>query len=236
MAVNNDFHPIVTSNNRYALNHLKGLVVNFDVKFSNGDNRQIEVIIRPTNHLFSREVTDEDQSNKDALVSSGEWLVSFQHCETDFHRIKHTPPKIKEYRVFCEKKWKESHHLPDFINLLSERPNQITVLANQGDDKTCLSGILPLPENPELAFLVYFKLHKLNPKQASMLVETAFCVPISHRKVERLSKRDEQKPFIVVLKNIIEGRKPMIGIRRSNKQHKLRKKSKKQENLKVKRP
>lgn len=105
-------------------------------------------------------------------------------------------------------------------------PTQVTVLANPGDEKTCLSGILNLVDRPDDVYLVFFTLTKINSKEANMLIESAYCVSkTTHYKAQKLlNKKDDTKPFIIALKNVMEGRKPMESIKQSGRTHKRRKK------------
>ena len=227
MTRNNDFNPMHVGGNTYGLEHLKDRFLVVDLDFDNGDTRTITVHMRPTNHLFSRSVTEQDKDNSAALKSSGHWLVSYVHHEGNYQSLKGEPPKLKECRVFCKEKWTDSFLFPKFIGLIADKPSHVTVLANAGDDKTCLSGILEIEERPDEVYLVFFNLSKINSKEANMLIESAYCVDSNaNPKAKQLIKREDAKPFVVALKNVMEGRKPFESKKQSSRGYKRRKKSK----------
>lgn len=226
---NNDFDPLHVNGEVYCISHLKDLSIILNVTFENGDTRPITVHMRPTNHLFSREVTTDDEANQVALESLGYWLKSYVHHEGNYQQVKGPPLKLKESRIFCYEKWTDSFLFPEFVGLLNQQPTQITVLANAGDDKTCLSGILELSERPGMVYLVFFSFTKVNSKEVNMLVESAYCVcRLTNRKAKKLLEpnqhRDEARPFIIALKNVMEGRKPLENVNRNKRHHKLKKK------------
>ncbi len=227
MSRGNDFEPVITASGVFEIGHLKDLSIVFEVLFNNGDTRPITVHMRPTNHLFSRAVTEDDWPNRATLDASGLWLKSYVHHEGNYQRIKDDPRVIKEHRIFCEEKWTDSFFFPEFVELLTKEPSKTTVLANAGDSKTCLSGILELDDRPDEVYLVFFTLTKVNSKEVNMLISSAYCVQrLEHDKAKRLlaPKRDEVKPFIVVLKNVLEGRKPLEGQKQSRRAHRRKKK------------
>ncbi|MCG7556257.1 hypothetical protein [Pseudoalteromonas sp. Of11M-6] len=227
MTKNNNFDPIKVDDNEYKIDHLKDLSLIIDMDCQNGDTRPITVHMRPTNHLFSREVTDDDKANRAKLEGSGHWLNSYIHHEGNYQQVK-TPPKIKESRIFCKEKWEYSFLFPKFVALIEETPSHVTVLANAGDDKTCLSGILEIEDRPEEVYLVFFVLTKINSKEASMLIESAYCVdPNVNSKAKKLINpaRDDSKPFVIALRNVMEGRKPLESKKQNSRAHKRRKKN-----------
>lgn len=223
---NGNFNPVVVDGVSYCIKHLQGLSFGVDVLFGNGDIRTIMIHTRPTNHLYTREVTDSDWPYRSSYEQSGAWLKSFQHHQGNYQSTVGSSPKIKEHRIFCLSKWNDSKLFPEFVNLIGATPTQITVLANfsSGDDKTCLSGILEIDGRPNELYLVFFTLHKVNSKECNMLIESAYCVPDIHKKAKLLlDKHDSAKPFIVILKNVMEGRKPFesaVVNKRSNKRKK----------------
>jgi hypothetical protein len=224
---NNDFDPIFVDAVKHDIGHLKDLQLVFDVRFSNGDIRPITVHIRPTNHLFSREVKDEDYSIKAVLEANGYWLKSYVHNEGNYQSVKGSPATLKEHRIFCHEKWGDSFYFPQFVKLLGEKPAQTTVLANAGEEKTCLSGFWEISSRPDYVYLIFFTLTKINSKELNMLIESAYCVSkLTHGKARRLleSSPDDAKPFIIVLQNIQEGRKPLEGQKKSKRSHKMKKK------------
>jgi hypothetical protein len=225
----NDFDPIQVESETYDISHLKDMKLVFDIEFSNGDTRPITVHMRPTNHLFTREVKDEDYANRATFEALGYWLRSYVHNEGNYQSVKGEPLKLKEYRIFCHEKWLDSFFFPRFVKHLGEQPAKTTVLANAGDVKTCLSGILQLEEKVDDVYLVFFTLNKINSKEINMLIESAYSVPKNtHLKAQLLlaPKKDDAKPFIVVLRNVQEGRLPLEGMKKNKRSYKLKKKSK----------
>lgn len=196
----NDFDPISTDAEDFDIAHLKDLKIVLDVTFGNSETRPITVHMRPTNHLFSRAVEVADLNQEALLESKGYWLKSYVHYEGNYQQIKDTPPKLKENRIFCKTKWLDSFYFPSFVELLQEQPVNTTVLANKGDDKTCLSGILEIEDKPDEVYLAFFTLTKVNSKEVNMLIASAYCVSKQdHEKAKRLisSDREDKKPFII---------------------------------------
>lgn len=207
----NKFDHLIIDDVEYKTDHLLDLSLVIDVIFENGDTRAITVHIRPTNHLISRKVTDIDFTMRADIEAQGRWLKSYVHYEGKYQMVI-PPQKIKEHRIFCENKWQDSFLFPDFIDLITKNPSLVTVLANSGDEKTCLSGILTIENQPDKAYLVFFKLTKVNSKEANMLIESAYCVdPQKDKKCQKLlsPRQHNAKTFILILKNVMEGRKPM---------------------------
>lgn len=206
----NTFDPIVVGGTVYDINHLAGLAVTVNILFNNGDTRLITIHMRPTNHLFSRETTDADYAARASLLSDGSWLTSYQHQPGRYDVVKQ-PITVREHRIFCVNKWGDSHNFPDFVNMLQQNPAILTILANPGDDQTCLSGMLDIVGEEDTAFLVFFNLNKVNSKEINMLIESAFCVSkSSHAKAQKILNRanGQAKPFAIAIKNVVEGRKP----------------------------
>ncbi|WP_417761735.1 hypothetical protein [Shewanella sp.] len=226
---NNDFEPLLVDGNSYKIEHLKNLSLVLGVQFSNADTRPIKVNMRPTNHVFSRKVTDEDWVNKAEHLEKGAWLTSYQHHRGNYQQVRDDPPQVKEHRIFCGVKWNDSLLFPTFVEQLGASPAQITVLANTGDDGTCLSGLIEIDERPDEIYLVFFSLYKVNSKEANMLIESAYCVDkAAHEKAKRLLtyRGEEARPFIIVLRNVMEGRLPMEGMKKRNSSYKRKKKKK----------
>lgn len=223
---NNDFDPLENSLGKFEIAHLKDLSIKLNITFDNGDERTITVNMRPTNHLFSREVVEEDWSNKSSLIKKQLWLTSYVHHEANFQSVI-SPTRIKEHRIFCEDKWSDSFYFPEFVKLVEENPTQTTVLANEGDDKTCLSGIFEVENYPDKVYLVFFTLKKVNSKEVNMLIESGYCVSKEeHNKARRLisNDRDGKRPFLIVIKNIQEGRLPLEGKKVTKRKNNLKKK------------
>lgn len=228
MTQNNDFEALVIDGVEHDIKHLKDLNLVIDVAFENGDARPIKVHMRPTNHLFSREKMAADEHNKSTLITTGYWLKSYVHHVGNYQHVKGPPHILKEIRVFCHQKWADSFLFPSFVTLLSQKPEQITILANAGNDKTCLSGILEIDGREGEVYLVFFSFTKVSSKEVNMLIESAYCVDgETHSKAKRLinpSKgKEDVRPFITVLKNVMEGRKPLEGVKKSKRQHKMKK-------------
>lgn len=226
----NDFDPVSTEDGDFSIEHLKDHKLVLDVEFGNAETRSITVHMRPTNHLFSREVEPEDSKQRSPLEEKGYWLKSYVHYEGNYQQIKDTPPVLKENRIFCQEKWLDSFYFPSFVILLQEQPVNTTVLANRGDDKTCLSGILEIEDKPDKAYLVFFTLTKVNSKEINMLIASAYCVSKQeHEKAKRLisCQREDKKPFIIIIRNILEGRLPLESKKQNNRAHKMKKKKKK---------
>ena len=229
MSRGNNFDPILIEGKEFNINHLKDLQLALSILFDNGDERIITVHMRPTNHLFSRAVVEEDWSERTTLEGKGVWLKSYVYHDGDYQKIKNTPPALKENRIFCKEKWSDSFIFPRFVQLLKTKPAQTTVLANAGDSKTCLSGIVEIENRPDDVYLVFFTLHKLNSKEVNMLIESAYCVSKTEddKAKKLLSNKGNKKPFIVVLKNVLEGRLPMESKKKSKRTKKMRKNNKK---------
>ncbi|MCM2529698.1 hypothetical protein NDN17_14430 [Shewanella algae] len=231
MSHQNSFDPIMVDNIEYPIEHLKGLQLILTVIFGNKDSRDIEINVRPTNHLYSRAVVNEDHSNKESLVNSGHWLVSYEHSLGNYQNVKN-PQKVKENRIFCTSKWEQSHLLPTFINLIKQNPKEITVLANDGDTKTCMSAILNIEDQPDEIYVVFFILTKVNSKELNMLIESGYCLrKDDNRKAPRIlskNKHVDRKPFIVVVKNVMEGRLPFENQQQNKRRGKQKQKKQKQ--------
>nr|MCG6364572.1 hypothetical protein [Vibrio fluvialis] len=94
------------------------------------------------------------------------------------------------------------------------------------DSKTCLSGILEIADRPYDVYLVFFTLTKVNSKEVNMLITSAYCVNQSQNiKAQKLlnPKEGDAKTFVVVLKNVMEGRKPLESLTQNKRRHKRRK-------------
>lgn len=224
---NNDFNDLVVDGVPYSIAHLKDHKISIDVLFDNGDTREITVHMRPTNHLFSRQLTAADEQSRGVLIANGHWLTSYVHHDGNYQQVKGQPPTVKEHRIFCLSKFQDSFYFTDFVSLLRTNPRNITVLANAGDDRTCLSGILNIAGMADTAYLVFFTLSKINSKEANMLIESAFCVDSTgNSKAQKLVNTkigNDAKPFVMVLKNVMEGRKPMDGAKKGKKNRKNKK-------------
>ncbi|OEE10166.1 hypothetical protein [Aliivibrio fischeri] len=228
MTDRNTFTPILVLGTEYPIAHLKDLKITLCIEFSNGDSRDITIHTRPTNHLYSRAVSNEDKLNKAVLISEGSLLRSYVHREGNYQAVVDEPLKIKEERVFCIDKWRQSYLFPSFVTQVQENYSQVSVLANKGDEKTCLSALLTVPEYDDHVYLVFFHLHKVNSKEVNMMIESAFLVERTAHKAQKLitPKSNEAKPFVVIVKNILENRKPFESIKQSKSKYKRKKKQK----------
>ena len=96
---------------------------------------------------------------------------------------------------------------------MKKRLSTVCVLANSGDARSCLSAlwVLPSPYEQDDFYIVIFKLTKINGKEINMLIETAFVVDADDFRVKKLTSKQnkqDQKPFLVILRNVLAGRKP----------------------------
>jgi hypothetical protein len=205
-----------------------------NVTLNNNEVRKVTVFVRPTNHLYTRKydvVTD--HPNRPALMSSGELIVSYQHQTHNFHEVKDTY-QWKEDRIFCATKFDDNKLLPTFVSETEKAPSKLTVLANAGDEQTCLSGLLEIDGRENEVYLVFFKLRKVKGNQVNMLIDTAYCVDMSNPnarsrdKVNKLKASKgrydtDKRPFIKLLLNVVEGRKPFESPTTKRKKVKLKK-------------
>lgn len=229
MTDRNTFTPILVLGTEYPIDHLKNLKIVLCIEFTNGDSRDITIHTRPTNHLYSRSVANEDKLNKAVLISEGAWLRSYVHREGNYQAVVGEPLKMKEERIFCAEKWHQSYLFPSFVAQIQENYSQVSVLANNGDEKTCLSALLTVPECDEHVYLVFFHLHKVNSKEINMMIESAFLVEKTAHKAQKLitPKSNEAKPFVIIVKNILENRKPFESIKQSKSKYKRKKQKQK---------
>jgi hypothetical protein len=230
MTTYNNFNPVVVAGTSYPISHLCNLNIELSIEFSNGDERAINVHMRPTNHLYSRKAESEDYAQKNTLDSVGAWLRSYVHRLGNYQAVDTANLQLKEERVFCYQKWEQSKHFPLFVEHVSSSPSQVSVLANPGDDKTCLSALISLENEEDKVYLVFFHLHKVNSKEINMLIESAFLVlKEESKKAQKLIKPKDKEgmPFILIVKNVLEGRKPFENLKRSGSSYKRKKKKNK---------
>lgn len=227
MTAQNGFNDLVFlidgEKKRLALSHLENLyIVIDDFQLDNGNKTKLTVHMRPTNHLYSRRF--EPASDDEALLTqTGELLLRYEHEEGNYQAVRHGAPVIStEKRVFCEKKYEQSMLFPAFVESLKQRLSSVCVLANSGDVRSCLSAlwVLPSPYAQEDFYIVIFKLTKCNGNEINMLIETAFVVDANDFRVKRLTEkrhRQDQKPFLVILRNVLGGRKPFDSPKKAKK-------------------
>lgn len=230
MTTYNNFNPVVVAGTSYPISHLCNLNIELSIEFSNGDERAINVHMRPTNHLYSRKAEAADYAQKSTLDNAGAWLRSYVHRSGNYQAVDTANLQLKEERVFCYQKWEQSTLFPEFVSYVTKHPSQLSVLANPGDDKTCLSALVTVPGELDKVYLVFFSLHKVNSKEVNMLIESAFLVlKEESEKAKKLLKPKEgdSLPFIIIIKNVLEGRKAFETLKRSKKSYKRKKKKNK---------
>ena len=227
MTVQNGFNDLVfvTSSGvtKLGLGHLENLSIEInDFQLENGSTNTVTVHMRPTNHLYSRRF-DPASDNEAILKKTGELLLRFEHEDGNYQAVKRGTPVVStEKRVFCDKKYAQSKLFPAFVESLKARLSTICVLANSGDARSCLSAlwVLPSPYKQDDFYIVIFKLTKLNGKEINMLIETAFVVAEDDFRVKKLTdkrNRQDQKPFLVILRNVLAGRKPFDSPKQNKK-------------------
>ena len=222
---------------KYLLNHLRDLKITLnEFEFDNGLVKPIEIFIRPTNHVYTRALQGDD--NISVLKESNSLIIKYEHESHDTYIYKRDMRGNKiiscEKRVFCPKKYHSSLLLPVFVESLQSNFKKTCVLANKGDDKTCLCAHITLPEpyGYNDIYLVFFKLHKVNSQKINMIIETAFIVDKSNYRIDLLGKKNNTKNLFVIIKNVFSGRLPFEGrsIKSSKKKYKklknIRKKKK----------
>lgn len=120
MNIHNGFNPIKLANgDAYSLKHLGGLRVDIAAfKFEDQRVDSVSVIVRPTNHVYSRAVKENDCLY--SFKASGHLLLKYEHHRDDPHAVKlrnGKPDVDSERRIFCQEKYQASKRLPDFITL-----------------------------------------------------------------------------------------------------------------------
>lgn len=219
MTVQNGFSDIVLTKNdgeeRFPLKHLENhFIVIPEFLLESNQTVDLKVYIRPTNHLYSRR-PEKGVDNLTKLSATGELLLRYEHAEGNYQAVKEgmiSPEK----RIFCLIKYEQSFMFPSFVQSLQQNPSQLCILPNPGDRRTCLSALVKLPEpwNNNDLYLVIFRLHKINSREINMLIETAFVVLPNDNRAERLTAhryKDDRKPFLVLLRNVLAGRLPFEG-------------------------
>ena len=218
MTAQNGFNDLVfltgSGVKRLGLGHLENLSIEIeDFQLENGSTTSVTVHMRPTNHLYSRRF-DPSSDNEVELKKTGELLLRFEHDDGNYQAVKRgTPILSTEKRVFCDKKYAQSKLFPAFVESLKKRLSTVCVLANSGDARSCLSAlwVLPSPYEQDDFYIVIFKLTKINGKEINMLIETAFVVDADDFRVKKLTSKQnkqDQKPYLVILRNVLAGRKP----------------------------
>jgi hypothetical protein len=225
--VQNGFNDLVFTidgkEKRLGLSHLENLFIEInDFQLDDGRSITVTLHMRPTNHLYSRRFEPETDDEV-ALKATGELLLRYEHEAGNYQAVRRVSPVIStEKRVFCARKYEQSKLFPVFVESLKTRLQTICVLANQGDTRSCLSAlwVLPSPYSQDDYYIVIFKLTKLNGQEVNMLIETAFVVGANDSRVKRLrdkNYRQQQKPFLVILKNVLAGRRPFDSPRKPKK-------------------
>ena len=219
MTVQNGFNDIVLTKNggeeRFPLKHLENhFIVIPEFLLESNQTVDLKVYIRPTNHLYSRK-PEIGVDNLAGFSATGELLLRYEHAEGNYQAEKKDQIN-SEKRIFCPKKYEQSIMFPRFAQFLQQNPSQPCISPNPGDRRTCLSALVKLPEpwNDNDLYLVIFKLHKVNIREINMLIETAFVVQSNDTRAERLTAnkyRNDRKPFLVLLRNVLAGRLPFEG-------------------------
>ena len=216
----------------HSLEHLQDLTIEISAfNFENGVTDDVEIHVRPTNHVYSRKF-EHDTDNYANLSATGELIIKYEHYENNPSRVKldlnQAPIISTDKRVFCPTKYNASKNIPAFIEDLNNFPNKFCVLANSGDDRTCLTGVFEFPEGNtnNNCYIVLFKLHRINTRELSMVIETAFIVEKTDFRAVKIENDTGGKPFLVIVKNIFAKRRPFVGPdkKRSKKKYKKNKK------------
>lgn len=216
----------------YDLTHLKDKGFTID-EFETESKHVIKlnVNIVPTNHLYSRGFVA-NQDNIRVLEQTGELLRRYEHYSDNYSAVTQERTLSNELRVFCKDKYTDNlNYFPSFIDFLKCNLHNICVLphARKGDHRKTLTGLLSVAEGKN--YIVLFTLHKTNNKNINMFCETAFVVADDDFRAKKLIERDDtSKPFLVLLKNVLSGRKPFEGKAKkaAKKSYKKKKKTKKQ--------
>ncbi len=213
----------------FTLDHLFDHVIEIEnFRFEDQRTETISIEVRPTNHVYSRALVNSDHELQ--LSYSGHLLIKYEHYEDRPHitKIDRDGSKIvsSDKRVFCLDKYLSSKNIPLFVESLQEYSTSFCVLANKGDDRTCLTGFFEFQhgKREKHCYVVLFKLHRLNARELSMVIETAFLVDEDDFRVKLLQGRDT-KPFLVAVRNVFAKRPPFQGpaLRKSKKSYKKKK-------------
>lgn len=238
MVVQNGFDDLIINRDGeelpFSLSHLMDKSIEIP-EFQLDSNHVVHLVVhmRPTNHLYSRKF-DPDQDNYAALQATGKLLRRYEHHDGNFQAVTRERKLSSDIRVFCRVKHEASLLFQDFVEYMSQNLSDICVLPHAGNKKTCLSALMTLPDpHPGTNnYVVLFSLHKVNSKTINMLIETAFIATDDDWRVKLLTggaQKDNAKPFLVLLRNVLAGRAPFEGkAKRSAK--KGYKKKKKQRN------
>lgn len=214
----------------YDLTHLKdkGFVIDeFETESKHLIKLNINIV--PTNHLYSR-AFDQDKDSIQALDQTGELLRRYEHYSNNYRAVTQERTLSNELRVFCNDKYTENRSFfPSFIDFLKSNLHNICVLphSKKGDHRKTLTGLLSVEKGKN--YIVLFTLHKTNNKNINMFCETAFVVTDDDFRAKKLIAPDDtSKPFLVLLKNILSGRKPFEGKAKkaAKKSYKKKKKAK----------
>ncbi|MEZ8885149.1 hypothetical protein, partial [Vibrio sp. 10N.247.311.13] len=179
--------------------------------------------------LYSR-AFDQDKDSIQALAQTGELLRRYEHDSNNYRAVTQERTLSNELRVFCNDKYTENRSFfPSFIDFLKSNLHNICVLphSKKGDHRKTLTGLLSVEKGKN--YIVLFTLHKTNNKNINMFCETAFVVTDDDFRAKKLIAPDDtSKPFLVLLKNILSGRKPFEGKAKkaAKKSYKKKKKAK----------
>ncbi|WP_318492149.1 hypothetical protein [Photobacterium leiognathi] len=212
----------------YDLTHLKDksfVIDEFETESKHVIKLNVNIV--PTNHLYSRAFIPGKDSVQ-LLEKTGELLRRYDHYSDNYRAITQEHTISNELRVFCIDKYLDNlSYFSDFIEYLKINLNKICVLPhlNKGDDRKSLTGLLSVKEGKN--YIVLFKLHKTNKNSINMFCETAFVVTDDDFRAKKLIGSDG-KPFLVLIRNVLSGRKPFEGKAKSaaKKGYKKKKKAK----------
>lgn len=214
----------------FPLDHLFNHVVQVeDFKFEDQRIEKISIEVRPTNHVYSRALENSDHELQ--LSYSGHLLIKYEHYEDRPHIAKLDRDGCKiissDKRVFCRDKYLSSQNIPLFVESLQESYSSLCVLANKGDDRTCLTGFFEFQhgESEKHCYVVLFKLHRLSARDLSMVIETAFLVDEDDFRVKLLQGRDT-KPFWLQLETFSPRGHLFKGLHCGSQRRTIKRKSK----------
>lgn len=195
---------------RLDLSHLKNMSFAIkDFRCEHGHIADVEIDVRPTNHVYSRSLTDGELI--ESLEDHGLLLRRFKHKPGDPYTLERISgkPQLLELRVFCCDKYASSLLLPDFFKYLSQNVGIKSMLANSGDKRTGLTLMVEPENRPSDVLLIFFRLSKVNRGKLIMMIETAYFESKEHYRAKKLLEgKDGLKPFKVLVKNVVAGRMP----------------------------
>ncbi|MFT4928633.1 MAG: hypothetical protein ACI8WB_004753, partial [Phenylobacterium sp.] len=224
----------------YDLMHIRDLnIIIPDFIAENGQTIEVLINVYVTNHVYTRKPASTDKANMAILEFKGRVLKRYKHLDKEpskLHLI-NGQPQLLEQRIFDETKYQQSLLLPSFIDFLEANLALKNILANSGNDKTCLTALFNLPHEDDKAYMVLFHLDKLNGSTVNMLIETGYIESIkADHRLQKIINNDRTrlKPFVVLVKNILAGRKPFEGPAIQKRKRSAKKNKKNKESLNAK--